>query len=244
MKNENITLDSLMFEITRRCNMKCEHCLRGEAQDMDISPEVIDRVLDKVDYIGQISFTGGEPSLKPDIMLYILEKCQEKKIEVGSFYLATNAKEVSTQFLFALLKWYAYCLECSDEASYACSLAPSADEFHEYVPDANWNLLKAFSFWSDNKVHSSNPNRKIICEGRAKNLSPYDYNLVLLDDESEISATLYSDGQIAFDSMIYVAANGDIKTSCDTAYDNDDYTVCNVLQDEWFSMLINNCDFR
>ena len=82
MKNEKLSVDNIMFEITRRCNMSCEHCLRGDAQAMDISTEVIDAVLSKIDYIQQIAFTGGEPSLKPEIMQYILQKCKEEKILV------------------------------------------------------------------------------------------------------------------------------------------------------------------
>lgn len=31
-----LCLESLVVEITRRCNMKCPHCLRGNAQRVDI----------------------------------------------------------------------------------------------------------------------------------------------------------------------------------------------------------------
>ena len=32
-----IYVESLVIEVTRRCNMRCEHCLRGDAQNLDIS---------------------------------------------------------------------------------------------------------------------------------------------------------------------------------------------------------------
>ena len=35
-------------------------------------------------------------------------------------------------------------------------------------------------------------------------------------------------GVITIESMIYLSANGDIRTDCDTAYDNDDYTIGNL----------------
>jgi len=29
-------VSNLMIEVTRRCNMCCDHCLRGDAQDLDL----------------------------------------------------------------------------------------------------------------------------------------------------------------------------------------------------------------
>lgn len=37
-----VYFDSLAVEATRRCNMHCAHCLRGEAENKDISYEVMD----------------------------------------------------------------------------------------------------------------------------------------------------------------------------------------------------------
>lgn len=36
------------FELTRRCNMRCRFCSRGEAQDIDITKEIIDKALDEL----------------------------------------------------------------------------------------------------------------------------------------------------------------------------------------------------
>lgn len=36
-----IYVNYLAIEVTRRCNMKCEHCLRGDAQNLDISTAVL-----------------------------------------------------------------------------------------------------------------------------------------------------------------------------------------------------------
>lgn len=32
-----VIFKSFCFEITRKCNMKCLHCMRGEAQDLNYS---------------------------------------------------------------------------------------------------------------------------------------------------------------------------------------------------------------
>ena len=48
---------SLAVEVTRRCNMHCAHCLRGEAENKDISYEVMDALLRHVDGIAQVRLT-------------------------------------------------------------------------------------------------------------------------------------------------------------------------------------------
>jgi len=59
-----MNIDNLIIEITRKCNFTCDHCLRGEAQNKDIDHKVIDALLDNnIEYISNITFTGGEPSL-------------------------------------------------------------------------------------------------------------------------------------------------------------------------------------
>ena len=35
---------NLVIEVTRKCNLQCAHCLRGEAQDIEISEAVIDKI--------------------------------------------------------------------------------------------------------------------------------------------------------------------------------------------------------
>lgn len=37
--------EGLTIELTRRCNMACRHCLRGDAQNRTISTEIIDKII-------------------------------------------------------------------------------------------------------------------------------------------------------------------------------------------------------
>lgn len=43
MKNAppKIEYDSLVLEVTRRCNMNCAHCIRGETENIDMQHEVL-----------------------------------------------------------------------------------------------------------------------------------------------------------------------------------------------------------
>ncbi len=100
----------LIIEITRKCNMFCDHCLRGEAQNIDINTIYINNnILDQINNISTITFTGGEPSLYPEAMLYTLEYCKRFGIRIDGFYIATNGLSISEKFVVACLKWYAYC---------------------------------------------------------------------------------------------------------------------------------------
>lgn len=56
---KKIWVEQLCLEVTRRCNMGCAHCLRGDAQDVDISHAIIDEIFNQVDGIGQVTFTVG-----------------------------------------------------------------------------------------------------------------------------------------------------------------------------------------
>ena len=38
----------LAIEMTRRCNLKCKFCAKGEPQDLDISKSIIDKTLDEM----------------------------------------------------------------------------------------------------------------------------------------------------------------------------------------------------
>jgi MoaA/NifB/PqqE/SkfB family radical SAM enzyme len=63
-----VYISQLIVEVTRRCNMMCDHCLRGDEQSIDMSDDVIKAVLSGVSSIGSLVFTGGEPTLAVDVI--------------------------------------------------------------------------------------------------------------------------------------------------------------------------------
>lgn len=48
--------NNVVIEITRRCNMCCAHCLRGDAENVDIQEKYINAFLD--------SFPVGDTSVQ------------------------------------------------------------------------------------------------------------------------------------------------------------------------------------
>lgn len=87
---KKLSFNNIAFEVTRRCNMRCEHCMRGDAQNHTISKEVIDRTLDQVLVIGEMLLTGGEPLLEPEIIDYIFDGIIKRKIKILSLVIVTN----------------------------------------------------------------------------------------------------------------------------------------------------------
>lgn len=53
----------LSIELTRKCNLNCDFCSRGEAQNLTITKQIIDEILDEMlnVTIFNIRINGGEP---------------------------------------------------------------------------------------------------------------------------------------------------------------------------------------
>lgn len=85
-------LFQLKFDITRRCNLNCKICMRGNAQNQDITQDIIDKTLAEVKdcYISAIQISGGEPFLNPDMFEYLINKIIENRIAFGSLGIYTN----------------------------------------------------------------------------------------------------------------------------------------------------------
>ncbi len=103
-------LENFIIETTRRCNMRCEHCMRGESQNIDISKEYIDYILNNKDIIriGHICFSGGEPTLNPDIITYAINKIITENIDVRGISMVTNGKIFNKDIVDAFNKFNLY----------------------------------------------------------------------------------------------------------------------------------------
>ena len=104
-------LDNLVVEVTRRCNMACEHCLRGEPQNKTLKDEDMYNILRQVSYISSVTFTGGEPTLPSGMKVIerFMEICNELAVDVGSFYIVTNAKVWRDKLPALINRLYNFC---------------------------------------------------------------------------------------------------------------------------------------
>jgi len=203
--------------------MDCDHCLRGNVQNCDIDNKYIEAVFKKIDSIQSLSITGGEPSLVPEKIFFILEIAKKYKVDIGGFYIATNGKKISNEFIRAIFELYMYC----DDKEEGCILNYSNDQYHGYcIEDENEyqrsiSMLKAFSFTSTkydssemNKNEEINENR-MLPEGKAiNNFSAYgkrDIDIYSLEIEEDC---IIGD--------IYLNCKGNILPHCDLSYETQD----------------------
>jgi len=189
--------------------MKCAHCLRGAAQKKDQTKENIDTLFSQVSYISDITFTGGEPSLVPEILEYALESAKRYHVGVGSFYIATNGKNITEDFVIACLRWYAYC-----DNNEGTGVHLSQDDFHDAEGQDNYELLKGLSFFNYRRRTDSH---YVIPEGRAKGWEWTCGEKVrkeIFEIEEEV------EGFSVLDGAVYLNCKGELIGGCDWSYRN------------------------
>lgn len=189
---------NLILEVTRRCNMKCGHCLRGNAQNLDMSDELIDRLLSMANEIESVTFTGCEPSLNIHCIRYFFEQAIKYNKLPHSFYVVTNGMANQLELAIELLKVYPM-MEEPD----MCGVALSVDQWHDGT-DGN-DIARGLAFYRTDKEY----NFLIpIKEGRAASMKTAKECMMsdeILMDENTIES-------------LYVAANGNLIGNCDFSY--------------------------
>lgn len=207
----NLNVSSLILETTRRCNMNCAHCLRGDAQSMNMTPEIVSNLLHQVDSIYNVTFSGGEPTLNLPIIEFFFEEAERQGKLPSSFYVATNG---SNQWELAklLLKWYPK----MDNKDF-CGVSLSIDRFHEKVDGPNY--LEGLAFYSDIKTHSEDASDNwVIHAGRAMENGIGQQIRPPMDFDYEVN----NEHDVIFIDTLYVSANGLCTSDCDLSYDTVD----------------------
>jgi len=204
-------VDHMFFEATRRCNLECAHCLRGDSEDMDLTQNIVDSILPKIETIGCIGFGGGEPSLVPEIMDMILARAGFHGVDIGNFDITTNGMDIGGDFLAAVARWYAYCSD--NEIS---TLTWSDDVFHDDSWQAGAELLKAFRFArgrGEGGYHALDwRGDHVLKEGRADGTG----NILGLK-LPKLSPFVLDDNRL-MEGHVYVNCEGNVISGCDWSY--------------------------
>ena len=211
----------LTFEVTRRCNLKCKHCMRGSSQNLDLDLSLVDKVLPYLQYIYFISFTGGEPTLNVDAIEYILDKIAISGLDMYSFDIVSNGYDRDKlESLIILLKSFsAYFKEHNNSR-----LAISSDSFHKKI--------KLPSVDVPFKIMYKQNLEEILNLGRARNLDcdkveayPYKPRVVYFgQDEDGVD-------YIQLHSSIVISCDGSVRFTVDYEYDSDFGIIGNLNND-------------
>lgn len=212
-----MNINKLMLEITRNCDLKCEHCCRGEKEIVNMSLETMANVFKDIRYVSDILLTGGEPFIAINQLEYLAELILSGKIHVGRISIITNATVLGSRTM-RVLKQLQRLVELD--------LRLSSDVFHMMELDRldllekrkeNIKILKEFfglQTHTSMKKDDFYKTRGLLYAGRAKNISkerlaeinsmlPFNYviskNFAPVDkvpqivDENNISGTFYVD---------------------------------------------------
>jgi len=229
---------TLILEVTRRCNLKCAHCLRGEPQNVDMSEEVINRIFEDIQNIDEILFTGGEPMLVHETLRNILKVIEQKKIEIGHFKVVTcdtshiKAYDALNEFHERVSKE-----PLLDIVEY------SADKFH---PEIDWERVKELGKIFDFIEDGTKPSRNFLpanstsfgdvlvgC-GRTSNAQD-------VHNPTLISGFEYDEEQRRTSSIVMIDALGDVHSSCDLSYElMNKYSFGNVLKTSLTEIISSN----
>lgn len=229
LENKKLKVDKLSLEVTRRCDLKCRHCFRGDAQNVDMNPNIIDTVFSQISEIGELIFTGGEPfiALKQIIIAFYIANIYGVKI--NSWQIVTNGTIVNKTTLEALFNYlnqnFPHCKGL---------IAISYDKYHmneinrlKIDASTKWEVLKSMCKKYNIKFEL-NEIKRIFSIGRAENLPECVSTTYLLLENNFIKD--YDGLNNTLNACLEISAKGDvIRPNC--TYEKADMTAYgNVLQ--------------
>lgn len=245
MRKPKLHVYNLILEVTRRCNMSCPHCLRGEPENKDMQPDTINAVLANIASINTISFTGGEPTLNPEAIRHTLDTVKRNKIPIQNIFIAINGSQVTDEFLKICDDWHSYCITSSynppedtygldlekwqkrfthedlSENIIGCTLTVSSDNFHDIIPMENLIKLATRNYVYNLKANTKtfDQHSAIIASGRA--LDNFDSTWLRQPIQTELEYDYDgTDSDQCRIEELYINVNGDILTNCDLSYDD------------------------
>lgn len=113
----------LAIEITRKCNKNCAHCMRGESQNLSITPLIIDKIFENIEDCGMMSLMGGETLLETQLIDYLVDKIINNW-NTHHIQLTTNGT-IRDKTIIDILKKF-----CESGTNKEALLIISNDEFH------------------------------------------------------------------------------------------------------------------
>jgi organic radical activating enzyme len=206
-----IHIQELTIEVTRRCNLECPHCLRGDIQKRNIPLIYVENVFKEVDSIGTITFTGGEPFLVINRIEQIMNLAKMYNVEIQNFYIATNGTINTKKVLKVLMDLY---IQCTDNEISAVEV--STDQFHiDGGADVDFysTYLSILKFVRE-RDKGKDDYRQLKKEGRNK----YTNGANLVTEET-YSVDCYND-TYNVEGIIYINAKGEIIAGCDWSYES------------------------
>lgn len=233
------------IEITRKCNLSCAHCMRGDAQNVSLDITMLDQFFDEVKVSNMLCISGGEPFLCYDEIKQLVYLIKQKGFRTKKVLIVTNAT-IYDERIYKLL----------EENFENFEIDISFDSYHLDSIHKNYNTKEksnnprlnpcSMEEISENvKLHITNPHFGIFCVhedyiidvGRAKYVdSPNKLPLL----PREYFYTDCVDDILLVGPEIYVDVTGNI-TEGNTSYqDSHKYSIGNIKNNKISEIILSN----
>ena len=252
---QNYKFKALTLEITRRCNKRCAHCLRGEAQNLTMSKEIIDRIFDGVDDVEKIFLMSGEVLLEIDTIAYLIQGINNSAWSTRLIEFTTNGT-ICDKRIIDIMETF-----CLRNNGTVVLIRVSNDQFHN--PQ---EFNKAYSFYSEliqeanKRIKSKHESSEIFIEltkedAKIEHLRYQGNAEKLIDDGKEYKHGLYStkypekyghrlkiiNGTIP--CALQICANGNVSYCEELSYNSlDEISFGNILQDNLTNIINKHND--
>lgn len=243
----NVT--SLQIEITRKCNLKCVHCMRGEPQDTSINTKIIDRIFDCIYNCDDITFTGGEPLLEIDLIDYFIDQILKHKWSTKTIQLTTNATIKDKRIINIYKKFcqstngYAL-LRISDDGFHNKEKSKAAYEYYQKFVDLANKELNRTAVYLEFVSDDANLTEHMVYSGRAIDYINNNEPLFTPLGEIPVKYPYLFNHRIRIEDNtikcgIYISANGNVGLNEERSFENHDkLSFGNILSSD-FTDIIN-----
>lgn len=244
---EKLKINALAIGVTRKCNLGCKHCLKGNAQFLSVDTDAIDQFLSKnVSHIGSLCLTGGEPTLAIECIEAIYRSIVKHGITLDCVKIPTNGKNQPEKFFNLLNEIYDYTKKPSGNC-----VRISLDKWH--FPDDTSEMGRALS-----QRHIGYRTAKVrgllkfgisleilnddgfILSGRAKKLPPEVLKNLNVCDQPSPHVTITTRQNTI--ELLYISSKGNIVPNNDLEYTEEDVEgnyICHISEIETPEQLIS-----
>lgn len=234
----------LAFEVTRRCNENCLHCCKGKAKSIDMTKEVIDKVLKSPNYkikeMKYLSIAEGEPTLVPDIVSYLIDTIIEENVSITSnINFITNGLIYSDKIINALDRLMTYLKNKENCKNTRLVFEISNDQFHKRPSKEVLDKYKKLpyidkSFFEPREI----PKERILNDGNAKE-NGVGGNRTYKNYLSSIDIKLDRD-TLTIKNELIITSNGNVTSTVGGPYKDEDENSLGNLNNKDFDIIILN----
>lgn len=235
-------METLAFQTTRRCNQNCAHCCKGQSENVDMTKGLIDNLFRHKDYriteIRSFSMTGGEPSLVPEIIEYLVNTVIEMDISITNYVIYISNGLIYNQSIIDSINKLMEFLKAKEKGKEVQLIFElSNDQYHKRPDKDTLDKYSKLPFLNKKfLVPRVRTIESTVNEGNAKNNS-IGGSMTYKNFIEEMRVKSAND-IVEVNNSILVAANGNIiNCSCGSYIEEDEISLGNLYNVSLLSIL-------